>query len=172
MNFLPTFRVYLSIDPQGGNVHLDSKMGRPHKLADWEIDAAEYMARTGASLTEAATFLGVQIPSKDVDTILRRKSFHRLLWEAKHRYFNELASSPNFKKDTAIGSLMTLADKLSAEGSFDKAAEVIFKVSKLMGWVGIEGQVNVFGELSQADLDKIREDLTRAKLSGSDTKIN
>lgn len=161
MNFSLTFRVYLSNRLPDRGMSTSSMMGRPHKLADWEIDAAEYMARTGASLTEAATFLGVQIPSKDVDIILRRKSFHKLLWEARHRFFNELAKSPNWNKDTAIGKLMALAQKLEEDQSYDKAAEVIFKAAKMADWVGPESTVSVFGELSQRDLDAIRESVQK-----------
>ena len=145
-------------------------MARPEKIVNWEIEAAQYMARTGATLGEAATFLGVQIPSKDLDTILRRKSFNQLLWEARHRYFSELAKSPNWNKDTAIGKLMALAQRLEDEQSYDKAAECIFKAAKMADWVGPESQVSVFGELSQRDLDAIRDSV--AKETPKSNKVN
>jgi hypothetical protein len=145
-------------------------MARPQKNENWEIEAAGYMARTGASLAEAATALGIQIPSKDIDTILRRKAFNQLLWEARHRYFNELAKSPDWNKDTAIGKLMVLAQRLEDEGSHDKAAECIFKAAKMADWVGPDSQVSVFGELSQRDLDAIRESV--AKEVPKSNKVN
>lgn len=142
-------------------------MARPFKVLTWEAEAAEYMARTGSTLAEAANAVGVQVPSKDIDSILRRKTFVQALWEARHRFFAQLAMSPNWKKDTAIGKLMSLAQKLEDEGSHDKAAECIFKAAKMAGWVGPESQVSVFGELSQRDLDAIRESVTKEVKSGS-----
>src|SRR5271155_4728305 len=98
-------------------------MSRPLKLENWEIEVAEYMARTGSTVAEAATACGKQISSKDLDTLLRRKSFQDLLAEAKNRFFIQLATSPTWKKDTAIGILIADSDKLRAMGSYDKASE-------------------------------------------------
>lgn len=113
------------------------------------------MARTGMSLYQAIQELGLDITSDEADRVIKRKSFNRLLWEARHRYFNDLANNPNFKKDTIIGKLVSLAQRLEDEGEYDKAAEAILKAAKVAGFVGPESTVSVFGELSQADLDAI-----------------
>jgi len=136
-------------------------MARPEKLEDWLIEAVNVMAQSGCTLREAAMQLGKAVTSEECDVILRRSSFNKLLWEARHRYFNELSSSPNWKKDTAIGKLMNLAQKLEDDGDHDKAAEVLFKAAKMAGWVGPESTVSVFGELSQRDLDAIRETVAK-----------
>jgi hypothetical protein len=119
------------------------------------------MARTGCSLREAVTELQVEIGNEEAALILRRASFLRLLWEARHRYFAELAKDPNFSQDSVIGKLIVLAQKLEESGAHDKAGEVLFKISKIKGWVGPESQVSVFGELSQRDLDAIRKKLEK-----------
>ena len=147
-------------------------MARPTKVLTWEIEAAEYMGRTGSSLAEAATAVGVQVTSKELDSIERRKGFQELVREARNRHFIDLATSPTWKKDTAIGVLLADGQKLREDGSYDKASECVFKAAKMAGWVGIEGQVNVFGDLTQKDLDKIREDLTRVKTNGSEQRPN
>jgi len=131
-------------------------MGRPEKLENWLIEAAEVMAREGVTLREAAGMLNQDVTADECDVIVRRKSFHRLLWESRLRYFNQLAVDPNFKKDTIIGKLVTLAQRLEDRGDYDKAAEAILKAAKVAGFVGPESTVSVFGELSQADLDSIR----------------
>jgi len=100
--------------------------------------------------------MGLDITSEECDRTLRRKSFNKLLWEHRHRYFNQLANDPHFKKDTIIGKLVSLAQKLEERGDYDKAAEAILKAAKVAGFVGPESTVSVFGELSQADLDSIR----------------
>ncbi len=131
-------------------------MARPDKTDQWNLDAAEIMARTGCSLVDAVNELGLDINSDIVDAVRRRKSFNKILWEARHRYFNELANNPSFKKDTIIGKLISLGQRLEDQGDYDKAAEAILKAAKVAGFVGPESTVSVFGELSQADLDSIR----------------
>lgn len=136
-------------------------MGRPEKFEDWFHEAVSLMARTGVGLKQAATELEVALTHEECQNILRRSSFLKLLWEARHRYFTLLGSDPNFKKDTVIGKLINLAQKLEEEGQHDKAGEVWFKVSKMEGWVGPDSTVNVFGDLTDRDLKAIRENLDR-----------
>ena len=135
---------------------------RAPKIDDWMFEAVKVMARTGCSLHQAAMEQGQKVTQEDCALILRRETFNQLLWEARHRYFNELGRDPNFTKDTAIGKLLALAQKLEEEGEHDKSAEVLFKIAKMTGWVGPESQVSVFGELSQRDLDAIRESVKPA----------
>jgi hypothetical protein len=134
---------------------------RPEKILDWQLEAVSLMARTGCSLKQAATELKQEITTDECNLILRRASFNRLLWEARHHYFGELGSDPNWKKIVAIGKLLVLAQKLEEEGENDKAAEVLFKAMKSEGWVGPESTVSIFGELSQRDLDAIRQKVAK-----------
>ena len=135
-------------------------MGRPHKTEDWHFEAAKMMAETGCSLKQAVAELDQNVTTEECALLVRRAFFQKLLWEARHRYFAQLGSDPNYTKDTAIGKLIALAQKLEEEGAHDKAAEVIFKIAKMTGWVGPESTVSVFGELSQRDLDAIRQQVT------------
>lgn len=123
------------------------------------------MARSGCSLSQAATELGVALSHEEAGKILRRPTFQSMLWEARHRYFSQLGGDPNFSKDTAIGQMLDQARKLDEEGLHDKAAEVLFKIAKMNNWVGPESQVNVFGELSDADLKAIREKISQPSVS-------
>lgn len=126
-------------------------------LLAWESDAIELMARYGLSLIEAAGELGQGVTSEECDKLVRRKSFNKLLWAARHRFANELANNPDFKKETVVGKLVALSQKLEDRGDFDKAGEALLKAAKVAGFVGPESTVSVFGELSQADLDQIRK---------------
>ena len=143
-------------------------MGRPVKLDDEIIQAVDHMAKHGVSLKTAFNELEIMKTSEEIILIERRKGFQQLLWESRHRYYNELATDPNFKKDTAVGKLLSLAQKLEESGEYDKAAEVYFKIGKVMGWVGPESTVSVFGELSQKDLDAIREKVAQ----GTKPRVN
>jgi hypothetical protein len=131
------------------------------KTEDWHLEAADLMARTGSSLNQAVTQMGRIVSLDECNAILRRATFQRVLWEARHRFFSELGSNPNYKKETAIGKLLALAEKLETEGKFDAAAEVVFKIAKMNGWTGPESTVNVFGDLSQKDIDNIRKKLSK-----------
>ncbi len=131
------------------------------KLDDWLLEAASIMARTGCSLSSAVTELGRIESVENCNKILRRATFQRVLFEERHRWYSELGSSPNYKKETAIGKLLSLAEKLEVEGRFADAAEVTFKVMKAQGWTGPENTVNVFGDLSQKDIDSIRKKLSK-----------
>lgn len=132
-------------------------MARPDKEEAWHAEAIETMVRTGCSLKQAAIEVGEEITSEDANILLRRRSFNRRLWEERHRYFSQLANSPNFKKETIIGKLLSLGQKLEDEGKHEKAATCLFQAAKIAGFVGPESTVSVFGELSQRDLEAIRE---------------
>lgn len=147
-------------------------MARPDKFEQWHLEAAELMARTGMTLYDAAGELGINITSQECEATCRRKSFNRLLWEHRHRYFNALANDPSFKKDTIIGKLVSLAQKLEDKGDYDKAAEAILKAAKVAGFVGPESTVSVFGELSQADLDSIRRKVEEGAIGVKATRPN
>lgn len=132
-------------------------LSRPRDIQDWHLPAAELVARTGCALQDAATELGVQITSAECKTLLRRPHFQRILWEARHRFYSDLANDPKFSQDVVVGRLLANAQKLEEQGEYDKASEVLLKLAKVKGWVGPENQVSVFGDLSQRDLDAIRE---------------
>lgn len=132
-------------------------MSRPQLLENWHIEAIQLMVRSGCSLSQAATELQVPLSIEVARNILGRVSFQQALWAERHRYFSALGADPNFKKDTAIGKLLDLARKLEESAEFDKAAEVVFKVAKMTGWVGPESTINVFGELTDKDLQAIKQ---------------
>ena|SRR5882757_7530122 len=138
-------------------------MARPDKLEDWMLEAVELMVMQGLSLKQAAMDLDKEVTSQECENILRRKSFNRLLWEARFRYFNKIATDPNFKKESTIGKLILLAEKLELEGDHSKAADAIFKAAKIAGFVGPEQTVSVFGELSAKDLEAIRQTVEKQK---------
>lgn len=134
---------------------------RPVKTTEWQLDAVEIMARTGCGLVQAAKELEVDITVEESSKIYQRKGFQKILWDARHRYNTDIGRDPGFGQDAIVGKMLLLAEKLDEEGSFDKAAEVLLKIAKIRGYVGPEGQVNVFGELSQKDLDAIRETVVK-----------
>lgn len=137
------------------------------KTEDWLFEAATLMAQTGCSLSQAATHLQRIVTIDECNAVLRRSTFQRVLWEARHRFFSELGTNPNYKKETAIGKLLALSEKLEVEGKFDAAAEVVFKIMKANGWTGPESTINVFGDLSQKDIDNIKKKISQGLQSNA-----
>ena len=136
-------------------------MARPVSIEPWLPEAIGLMVQSGLSLKQAAMELEQDITSVECANIQRRRSFVKALWEERHRYFAQLAKSPNLSKETAIGKLLVLAQKLEEEGKHDKAADAIFKAGKVAGWIGPESTVSVFGELSQRDLEALKESVAK-----------
>lgn len=132
-------------------------MARPYEVEDWMFEAVGLMVQNSCSLKQAAMELGKELTSSEADTILRRRSFNKILWQERYKYHSELATDPNFRKESIIGKLLCLAQKLEDEGEHDKAADCLFKAAKAAGFIGPDSTVSVFGELSARELDEIRE---------------
>ena len=132
----------------------------PAKLeAEWFQPVAELMAREGLAIEEAATKLRVAITTLEAKNVYRTKSFQRLLRTERNRYFREIGTDREWSKKTAVGKLLACAEELYSRGEYDKCAEVILKATKVEGWVGEAGNVNVFAGMTGRDLDQIRAKL-------------
>jgi len=131
-------------------------LGRIYKAEDWHLEVVEVMARTGCSVKQAATELALPVSKEDCDNLSRRAGFQRLLWEARHRYFTDLANDPNFSQATVVGKMLALSQKLEEEGKHADAADVLLKLAKIQGWTGGDTQISVFGQLTQKDLTDLR----------------
>src|SRR5690242_1202712 len=114
------------------------------------------MVRQGITLRQAAADLGQMLTVEEAEDAFRRRSFTRLLWAARNRWFAEIAEDPERSKAAKIGQLEILAKKLEDEGAHDKAAEVIFKIAKIEGWLTPDSTVNVFGSLSAKEFAEVR----------------
>jgi hypothetical protein len=135
-------------------------------------DAAEIMVREGKSLPQAITDLGISLSSIETKKVQLRPTFQRLLWDARNRWNREIADVPTRSKQSTIGQLQIIAQKLVEEGNYDKAAEVLFKLAKLEGWVGNENTVNVFGSLSNADLEKLKAKVKSVEKENKPEDVN
>lgn len=116
----------------------------------------------GCSLKESIIIGEMEVSNEDIVRATRHPAFKKLWHQAWLRHFADVASHPDFKKETVVGKLIDLARKLEEEGEHDKSAEVLFKAAKAMGWIGGDTQVSIFGSLSQTDLDNLRKKLKDA----------
>lgn len=120
------------------------------------------MVRNGSTLREAATQLQVPITSADCENIQRRKGFQKLLRDARNQYHAEVGADPGLTRNATVGRLSILAEALAGAGELDKAAEVLFKMAKLAGWMQADSTVNVFGGLTSKDYEEVRKRLNDA----------
>lgn len=142
---------------------------KPAIEASWYGRVANRMVQEGKTFAQAMTDEGVVMTSAEAESWFKRSSFQRCLRQARHRFHIEVARDPERNKSATIGQLQVLADKLQAEGEHDKAAEVLLKICKIEGWVGPDN-VQVFGNLTQAQIDAARDAL-KQKLLGQSSSI-
>jgi len=131
----------------------------------WKQRAAEQMARQGMGMRQAAQEQGMALTAEEAEGLFRQKVFQRLLWIERNKYYKELASDPNRTKQSAIGLMWLSIQKLAEQGDWDKALEGLLKLAKVEGWVGAEGQTNVFATLSAKDFEEIKKEMQ--KLTGT-----
>lgn len=140
---------------------------KPAIEASWYGRVAAKMVEEGKSFAQAMTEENVNLTTIEAEQWQKRASFQRCLRQARHRFHSQIARDPERGKTTTIGQLQLCADKLMAEGEFDKAAEVLLKICKIEGWVGPDN-VQVFGNLTQAQIDAARDALKQKLLGQSD----
>lgn len=122
---------------------------------------AEKMVRENKPILVAANELEIDMPSRDVLNIERRKSFQQLLWAEKHKFHKELAQDANRNKSVLIGQMVYIIDELMKVGKFKEAAEAILKLAKIEGYVGTEGTVNIIEGLSAIEMENVRRELMK-----------
>ena len=138
----------------------------------WMDEAADIMVRTGKTVREALTELGVSMTTSEAEGLLRRRSFQQLLRIARNRYDSETAADPGRNKQSTIGRMQNLIDLLMAQGEYDKALEGCLKLARLENWVGEGGSVNVFAGLTQKDLDEMRRVVDEQRAgAGRDSEV-
>jgi hypothetical protein len=128
----------------------------------WQTEAIDLMVRNGLTLRVAAQQLNIPVTAGDCENIQRRRSFQKLLRDARGRYHAEVGGDPGLSKISTIGRLSLLAQKLEDEGSFDKAASTLAQLAKIAGWLAPDASVNVFSDLSARDYAEIKKNLTSA----------
>lgn len=129
----------------------------------WFHAAAEVMARTQCTLKAAALEIGHPLDPDEADKTSRRRDFQEILRIEKNKFYASVANDPTRTKSVVLGQMWHLADRLIAAGEYEKAAGVLDKLSKMEGWSGNEGNINIFSGLTHRDIAEARERLGKAK---------
>jgi hypothetical protein len=123
----------------------------------WYSKLISKHVREDKSLFQCSNELDLGLTVKELESLQRDKDFAAVLRTERWRFYKEIAADPNRSKTSAIGSLLFLADRLIAKGAEDKGAKILLDVCKLEGWLSDSTEVNIFGDVSQADINKLKE---------------
>ena len=141
--------------------------GRP-PLEPWYQKAAARMVREGKSLFQVMVDSSEPLKQDEAKKIELTKEFQRTLWVERNKYYNEIANEPSRTKAAAIGLMYSLVHKLMLDGDYKDALEGMLKLAKVEGWVGTEGNVNIFHEVTTKDLEEAKRQVEElVKSSGS-----
>jgi hypothetical protein len=143
----------------------------------WFREAADIMVKERINLRRAAEQLGQVLLPEEANSIFRRKLFQVILQQAKNDFYAELGKDQNRTRDILIGRMLDAIDRLADEGQAKDVTLAAFQLSKILGFVGAETEVNVMGSLTQEDIDKLKNEIrTRRELldkkPSNDSPIN
>lgn len=127
----------------------------------WWNKAAELMVRQNLRFLHATTVLGIEGGTDELKRVEASQEFQNLLWNERHKYYKEIAQDPNFTKDSLVGQMLTIIFAQMEENKWKDAGESILKLAKIQGYVGETGTVNIFGNLSEAQLKELEKDLDK-----------
>lgn len=132
--------------------------GRPKKIEEiWHAKAAELMVRHSISLRKAGEMLGANLTEQEASNLMRSKMFQKILWGERNKFWRELADDPQRSKQTAIGVAVLAIQKLAEAGQWKEVVEAVFKLGRIEGWVGSEGNVNIFQNLSAEEIEEAKK---------------
>lgn len=136
-------------------------MANVKQAESWHQQVAEKMVREDKTLYAAVMELNIPLTSREAENLSKTKTFQRVLWQERNKYQKEIANDPERNKNSIVGQMVILAQKLTEEGKYDKAAEVLFKLARIEGHVGGESQVTVVAGLTQEEINKAKEQLKK-----------
>lgn len=132
-------------------------------VLDWYEKAADAIVRNGKTLFQYTNETNRGLTSKECESIARTKEFQAVLRTARNKHFKELATDPSRSRNTAVGQLLYLVQKLIDIEQYDKAANALDKLFKVEGWSSDAAQINVFNDLGAKDIEDLRKKLMEKK---------
>lgn len=145
----------------------------PLETEQWLTEVVDLMLSERLPFLAASTILFPErtLSPTDAAAIQRRTSFRNLLAAATRRYYAERGSPADTDKTVLVGSMMDDAKRLRDAGKPKEASEVVASAAKILGYVGADTNVNLFGEVSHADLQRKLSEV-RAKRAAEPSRSN
>lgn len=134
----------------------------PERSSEWWYEkAADAMVREGKSLFAYSNEADLGLTNRECDNILKTKAFQECLRVRRNLYYKEIANDSSLTRAAVKGQLVLAISKMLEKEQYDKAANAIMQLAKLEGWTSDGTSVNIFQDLSSADLQKLREKFTK-----------
>jgi hypothetical protein len=125
----------------------------------WFQRAARIVVRQEVPLRHACSELKIDVTSSEAEAIYKSEAFQKVLQVERMRFAKELANTPGRDKQSAIGLLYLLVQKLIEEKQWEKAVNALEKLMKAEGWTGQEGNINVFAGLSAKEYAELMKEV-------------
>lgn len=123
----------------------------------WYEAAADAIVREGKTLFAYANEADLGLISRECENIVKTKYFQEVLRTRRNVYYKEIANDPSLSRASFKGQLAVAIQKMMENQQYDKAAAAIMSLAKFEGWTSEGTNVQVFNDLSHADLIKLRE---------------
>jgi len=147
---------------------------KPEPLEPWMEDAIQLMIRKDLTLRQAAQQLGHEITVQEADNTQGRQRFANALQEERLKYYAEIGSNPRLNKDALIGRVYLLSERLGADREDAKAAEAIYRICRIQGWIAGEGAeqpdltTTLARLLRDSDLEELKAQIQKAEEQGEE----
>ena len=129
----------------------------------WYSRVASLMLVERLDFLQACLVEGIPMSPADALKHQRRRSW-RDAWEQQSRaYYEDKSSISAHSKSILKGKMLDNSERLTQAGKFKEAAEVLFQLAKVEGWVGAETSINFWDSLTGADITKLREKFAALK---------
>lgn len=115
------------------------------------------MVREGKTLFAFSNEKNLGLTSRECENTQKTKAFQEVLRTRRNVYYKEIANDSSLSRAAVKGQLVLAISKMMENGQYDKAANAIMQLAKLEGWTSDGTNVNVFADLTSADLAKLRE---------------
>lgn len=123
----------------------------------WYEAACDAIIREGKNLFAFSNEKDLGLTVRECTGVYQTKHFQEVLRVRRNIYFKELANDSSLTRAAVKGQLVLAISKMLEREQYDKAANAIMQLAKLEGWTSDGTNVNVFNELTHADLVKLRE---------------
>lgn len=118
------------------------------------------MVREGKTMFQYSNEKDLGLTPKECENVLRTQHFMEILRVRRNVYYKELANDPSLSRSAVKGKLVFVLDRMIEAGQWDKAANCAMQLAKLEGWTSDGTNVNVFQDLTQKDIEKLRTKFT------------
>lgn len=115
------------------------------------------MVEDRLNFRQVATLLELGLTDRQMVDMERRKSFKKALADARRHHFETAGSPTETTKTAMVGAMLDDARHLRERGKHKEAGELTAAAAKIMGYANSETTVNLLGDISPADVARLKE---------------